>query len=164
MIISVARDGTLKANDKTYRCALGKGGVREDKCEGDDATPVGTFPLRRVYYRRDRINRPHTRLAALPLHENDAWCDDPDYPLYNCKVVTPYPARTEPMWRDDHLYDIVVVLGHNDDPVVPGAGSAIFLHVAAPDYAPTEGCVALAIDDLLDILANADQGTVIEVS
>ena len=164
MIITVSRDGTLEANGKTYTCALGKGGVKEDKKEGDGATPVGRFPLRRIYYREDRVELPRIRLPHLPLSPDDAWCDDPDYPLYNTKVVTPYPARTEPLWRDDHLYDVLVVLGHNDDPVVPGAGSAIFLHVAAPDYAPTEGCVALALEDLMEVLAAAERSSEIEIS
>lgn len=163
MLISVDRSGSLHADGVTYRCALGRGGVRADKTEGDGATPVGTFPLRRVYYRADRLARPATNLPVVPIAEDDAWCDDPEYPLYNCKVVTPYPARTEPMWRDDHLYDVLVVLGHNDAPVVPGAGSAIFLHVAADDYAPTEGCVALALDDLLAVLRAVDRGSVLAV-
>jgi L,D-peptidoglycan transpeptidase YkuD (ErfK/YbiS/YcfS/YnhG family) len=145
------------------RCALGKGGVRSDKQEGDGATPVGRFPLRRVYFRPDRVATPVTRLPVIQLFPDDAWCDDPDYPLYNSKVITPYPARTEPLWREDGLYDVIVVLGHNDAPVVPGAGSAIFLHVAAPDYSPTEGCVAVALPDLLDILREARKGAEIEI-
>ena len=163
MQIKVNRDGHLHAGSGTYRCALGKGGVKSDKREGDGATPVGAFPLRRVLYRADRLEKPETVLPTLPIHENDAWCDDPAYPLYNTKATLPYPARTEPLWRNDHLYDVLVVLGHNDNPVVFGAGSAIFLHVAAPDYAPTEGCVALALDDLLSVLNDADRGSVLVV-
>jgi L,D-peptidoglycan transpeptidase YkuD (ErfK/YbiS/YcfS/YnhG family) len=142
---------------------LGKGGVRADKQEGDGATPVGRFPLRRVYFRPDRVATPVTRLPVIQLFPDDAWCDDPDYPLYNSKVITPYPARTEPLWREDGLYDVIVVLGHNDSPAVPGAGSAIFLHVAAPDYSATEGCVAVALPDLLDILRQARKGDEIEI-
>jgi L,D-peptidoglycan transpeptidase YkuD (ErfK/YbiS/YcfS/YnhG family) len=164
MLLSVDHSGWLHAEGETYKCALGRGGVRADKKEGDGATPIGTFPLRRVYYRVDRISRPATNLPVIPIAEDDAWCDDPDYPLYNTKVVTPYPARTEPLWRDDHLYDVLVVLGHNDAPVVPGAGSAIFLHVAADDYAPTEGCVALALDDLLAVLRLVDRSSVLAVA
>jgi L,D-peptidoglycan transpeptidase YkuD (ErfK/YbiS/YcfS/YnhG family) len=159
----VDRDGWLSWDGNRVRCALGKGGVREDKQEGDGATPVGRFPLRRVYFRADRVDSPATRLPLIRLFPDDAWCDDPDYPTYNSKVVRPYPARTETLWRDDHLYDVIVVLGHNDAPVVPGAGSAIFLHVAAPDYAPTEGCVAVALPDLLALLREARKGAEIEI-
>ncbi len=137
--------------------------MREDKREGDGATPVGRFPLRRVYFRPDRVSSPATRLPIIQLFPDDAWCDDPDYPTYNSKVNTPYPARTETLWREDHLYDVIVVLGHNDSPAVPGAGSAIFLHVAAPGYSPTEGCVAVAVEDLLAILKDARKGDEIEV-
>ena len=80
---------------------------------------MGRFKLRRVYFRPDRLATPTTRLPVIQLFPDDAWCDDPDYPTYNSKVITPYPARTETLWRDDHLYDIIVVLGHNDAPVVP---------------------------------------------
>ncbi|MFN3230625.1 MAG: L,D-transpeptidase [Alphaproteobacteria bacterium] len=157
MDIVVTGDGWLQWGDTQVRCALGKGGLSLNKKEGDGTTPVGTFPLRRLLFREDRLERPKTRLPTLAIDEHDAWCDDPDYPLYNTKVATPYPARTEPLWREDHLYDLIVVLGHNDDPVVPGAGSAIFLHVAKPGYEPTEGCVALDIDDLLTLLAETSR-------
>ena len=160
---TVERDGWLSWDGRRVRCALGKGGVRADKTEADGATPVGRFPLRRVYFRSDRLETPTTRLPIIQLFPDDAWCDDPDYPTYNSKVITPYPARTEPLWRDDHLYDIIVVLGHNDAPVVPGAGSAIFLHVARPSYSPTAGCVALARADLVELLTLLTPGDTITI-
>lgn len=135
------------------RCSLGRSGVRENKWEGDGATPVGWFPLRRVLYRPDRLAAPpETRLPVVALHPDDGWCDDPADALYNRPVHLPYPGGHERLWRDDHIYDVIVVLGHNDSPPIPGRGSAIFLHVARPDGKPTEGCVALRLDDLLDVL------------
>jgi L,D-peptidoglycan transpeptidase YkuD (ErfK/YbiS/YcfS/YnhG family) len=136
-----------------YRCALGRAGVRRDKREGDCATPAGRFPLRRVLYRPDRIDRPTTALPVAALSANDGWCDDPQDPNYNRQVRLPYAARHEHLWRSDGLYDVIVISGYNDDPVVPGMGSAIFLHVARADLGPTEGCVAVALPDLLEILA-----------
>jgi L,D-peptidoglycan transpeptidase YkuD (ErfK/YbiS/YcfS/YnhG family) len=150
--ITVSPQGWVDWGDGRVACALGHGGVRTDKREGDGATPVGSFRLRRVLYRPDRVARPTTALDCTPIAAEDGWCDDPADPLYNRPVTLPYPARTERMWRDDGLYDIVVVLAHNDDPPVPGLGSAVFLHVARPGYAPTEGCVALALPDLLRLL------------
>jgi L,D-peptidoglycan transpeptidase YkuD (ErfK/YbiS/YcfS/YnhG family) len=135
-----------------YRCVLGRGGVRRDKREGDGATPAGCFVFRRVLYRADRLPPPLTRLPVAPIASDDGWCDDPADPLYNQPVKLPYPARHERMWRDDSLYDVVVVIGHNDDPVRTGLGSAVFLHLARADFGPTEGCVALALPDLLDVL------------
>jgi hypothetical protein len=94
--------------------------------------------------------------AAAP---QDGWCDDPAAAAYNRPVRLPYAASAERLWREDGIYDLIVPLGYNDDPVVPGAGSAIFLHVAHPDYAPTEGCVALAPADLMRVLGSADTGS-----
>lgn len=149
----VCPPGRLAWRGRRFACALGSGGVRADKREGDGATPCGRFPLRRVLYRADRLAPPPTALAVAPLTARDGWCDDPADPLYNRLVRLPHGGRHEALWRADHLYDVIVVIGHNDAPVVPGLGSAIFLHIARPDYAPTAGCVALARDDLLTILA-----------
>ena len=150
-------------HEVTWGCAIGRGGVRRDKREGDGATPAGTWPLRRVFYRSDRGVAPETLLPILVIGENDGWCDDPDDRHYNRPVVLPYAARYERLWRDDAIYDIVVILGHNDEPPVPGKGSAIFLHVARPDYGPTEGCVALAEPDLRHFLRHADTATSLRV-
>ena len=161
--VLVRADQTLTWRGKTYRCALGPAGITTAKREGDKATPAGIFPLRRALYRADRLTKPQTVLPLAAIALDDGWCDDPGDPSYNRAVTLPYPARHERLWRDDALYDAVVVIGHNDDPVRPGAGSAIFLHVAKPDYAPTEGCVALAKEDLLTVLADLDTDTMIEI-
>jgi len=164
MEIRVTGDGRLACKGRSYRCALGRGGVRADKREGDGASPEGVFPLRRVLYRADRLEAPKTGLAVARIGRDDGWCDDPADPMYNRPVRLPHAASHERMWREDGLYDVVVVLGHNDDPPVPGAGSAIFVHVARPDYGPTEGCVALALDDLLEVLAACAPGDTIRTT
>lgn len=153
--ILVTPDGILQFGGLRFRCALGKGGVRPeaDKREGDGATPLGRYPIRQVFYRADRLAPPETRLPLQALTRQDGWCDDPADPAYNRFVTLPYAASHEKLWREDHVYDVIAVLGHNDDPPVPGLGSAIFLHVARPDYSGTEGCVALALPDLLALLA-----------
>jgi L,D-peptidoglycan transpeptidase YkuD (ErfK/YbiS/YcfS/YnhG family) len=147
------------------RCVLGKGGVRpaSDKREGDGASPLGAWPIRRALWRADRGPRPETDVPIEPILPDDGWCDAPDHPAYNTPVVHPFEASAERMWREDGLYDIVVVLGHNDDPVVPGAGSAIFLHCASPDWRPTEGCVAIAEGDLRALLAVAQVGDLVAI-
>jgi L,D-peptidoglycan transpeptidase YkuD (ErfK/YbiS/YcfS/YnhG family) len=145
--------GLLTMQSETFRAALGRGGVRAAKHEGDGATPAAALPLRRVLYRADRLAAPQCAVAVQPLKPDDGWCDDPADAAYNRPVRLPFGASAEALWRDDAVYDIIGVLGWNDDPVLPGRGSAIFLHIARPDYAPTEGCVALAPEDLRRVLA-----------
>ena len=137
---------------RRWRCTVGEGGIREDKVEGDAATPAGEYPLRRIYFRNDRLVLPKVRLPARPIAEHDGWCDDPQSPTYNRLVHTPNEWSHEKMWREDGLYDLVVVVGYNDDPPEGEWGSAIFLHVAREDYAPTRGCVAFSQADLLELV------------
>lgn len=144
--------GWLTAGPRRFRCALGRGGIRADKSEGDGGTPVGHLPMRYVLFRADRLSPPATGLPCRPLRPDDGWCDDPADTAYNRPVTRPYPGRHEALWRDDAVYDLLAVLGWNDDPVRAGAGSAIFLHLAKPGYPPTEGCVALALADCLAVL------------
>ena len=143
----------LRLPPLTLRCAVGRAGLRADKQEGDEATPLGLLPLRRVLYRADRLARPSAAVPIEPLAPADGWCDDSSSHEYNCRVRLPFGNGHEALWRDDAIYDVIGVLGWNDAPIVRGRGSAIFLHVARPDYAPTEGCVALALPDLLACLA-----------
>jgi L,D-peptidoglycan transpeptidase YkuD (ErfK/YbiS/YcfS/YnhG family) len=147
-------DGRLTWRGQTVRCALGKGGARIEKEEGDGATPAGLLPIRRVLYRADRVPPPRCAFPIEPIAATDGWCDEPSHRDYNRSVTLPFDARHEELWRRDEVYDVIAVLGWNDQPVVKGRGSAIFLHVARPDFAPTEGCVALALPDLSRLLAN----------
>jgi len=158
-------EGRLSFAGQEVRCALGRSGViaAERKREGDGASPIGVWPLVRVLYRADRGRAPITGAPLAAMAPDDGWCDAPDDPAYNRPVRLPYPASCERMWRDDEVYDIVCVLGHNDPPR-PWLGSAIFLHCARPDYRPTEGCIALARPDLEALLALAGPGAVIEIA
>jgi L,D-peptidoglycan transpeptidase YkuD (ErfK/YbiS/YcfS/YnhG family) len=154
MRATVTATGILTLGTETFRAALGRGGVRADKHEGDGATPPGLLPLRNLLYRPDRGTTPICAVPVEPIAPQDGWCDDPTHPAYNQRVRLPIEATAETLWRDDDVYDIIGVLGWNDAPVRPGLGSAIFLHIARPDFAPTDGCIALAPDDLRRILAN----------
>ena len=134
------------------RAAVGAGGVRSDKKEGDRATPPGMFALPFGMYREDRIHLPNTALPMIPLREVHAWVDDPNDPKYNQLVELPYPSRTERLWRTDGIYDLLVVVGYNMNPTRPGASSAIFLHIARPNFSPTDGCVAVSRSILLKLV------------
>ena len=153
MRATVTRAGSLMIETETFRVALGYGGISSDKREGDGATPTGLLPLREVLFRPDRLSIPGCSVSTRPLTPSDGWCDDPRHPAYNLPVRHPFEASAEALWRDDAVYDIIGILGWNDDPPLPGQGSAIFLHLARFDYAPTEGCIALAREDLVIVLA-----------
>ena len=152
--ITISPSGTLTFAAKFYRCALGKSGIAIDKTEGDGATPAGTFAIRKILYRPDRLIKPQTSLKVEHLKSNDAWNDDPTHNDYNKKVSLPHDGHTERLWREDNLYNIIVVIGFNDKNIKPSKGSAIFLHVAKPNYKNTRGCVALNQVDLLEVITN----------
>lgn len=159
MIVTLDADGAwLDWGAGKRRAAIGPGGIALKRGEGDGITPVGSWPVREVFYRADRVAKPLTMLPVRATTPSDGWCDAPGDANYNRFVTLPYPASAESLWREDHLYDLVLVLGYNDDPVVPGKGSAIFLHMARPDYSATHGCVALAQDDVLGALAQLQPG------
>jgi L,D-peptidoglycan transpeptidase YkuD (ErfK/YbiS/YcfS/YnhG family) len=147
----VTATGVFTVNGQTFRAAIGYGGIKTDKQEGDGATPAGLLPLRHVLYRPDRGLPPQSILPVHPIAPDDGWCDDPTHPDYNRPVKL--PASAEQLWREDGIYDIIGILGWNDQPVRPSRGSAIFLHIARPAYAPTQGCIALAQADLRQVLA-----------
>lgn len=157
--------GVLRWGGRKIRCALGRGGVvpQSSKREGDGGTPIGHWPMRRAFYRPDRLPPPVTGIPLAPITHTLGWGDGPEAEGYNRLVRLPYPASHEKLWREDHVYDLIVVLGYNDDPVVPGKGSAIFLHVAKPDFSPTEGCVAVTREDLIDLLTAVKPGAALVV-
>jgi L,D-peptidoglycan transpeptidase YkuD (ErfK/YbiS/YcfS/YnhG family) len=122
------------------------------KREGDGASPAGPLALLEAYYRADRVRAPKTILPQAPITQHSGWCDAPADRNYNRLVRLPYQGRHEALWREDHLYDIVVVLGYNIAPRKQNGGSAIFLHCARQDFAPTAGCIAVRIRDLYRLL------------
>jgi len=160
----VYQNGVLSWPGGSARAVCGKGGVRADKREGDHASPAGVFPLVSVFYRADRLAAPATALPMAALTPQDGWVDDPADPRYNTLVTLPYSASHEELWREDGLYDLIVVIGYNTAPVVPGKGSAIFLHVARWDFSGTEGCIAVAREVLVPLLGLLGPGSTITIS
>ncbi len=154
--IAVRRNGTILFKGQIYPCAIGRGGFvsPEAKVEGDGGTPMGTYPIRACFYRPDKVQKPKFLLPLYEITPAFGWCDDPKHPEYNRPVVLPFDASHEELWRKDSCYDIIVVIGYNDQPVVPGKGSAIFFHLTdGKQYKPTEGCVAVSQEHMQEILA-----------
>ncbi|MDP1723945.1 MAG: L,D-transpeptidase family protein [Alphaproteobacteria bacterium] len=154
----------LKVGDVTYQCAIGKSGIIENKVEGDEGTPVGRFHLKNLYYRKDKfVEEPQTGLPKIEITQDLGWCDEPTHPEYNRPVTSSFDFSHEKMWREDDLYDLVIEIDHNSDPVVPDKGSAVFIHVAREGYTPTAGCIALKKEDLLEILKMVSRRVILEV-
>jgi L,D-peptidoglycan transpeptidase YkuD (ErfK/YbiS/YcfS/YnhG family) len=163
--IEVYPNNTLAFQEKIYQCSLGRHRIGSDKKEGDGKTPSGVFPLRLVYFRPDKFEGIETGLPTKALDPTMGWSDDVNKSEYNQEVKLPYEGSHEKLWHaDDDLYDLVVVVGYNDNPPVSGKGSAIFMHIARPGYSSTEGCVALSKNDLLEILSGCDKNTVIKIN
>jgi len=157
------RKGLLRFGGFTFPCALGRSGITRFKREGDGATPSGTFELLNIYFRADKGSRPSAHLPLDVIHQSDGWCDDPAHSRYNRPVQLPFSGSHEKMWRQDRLYDIVVVLDCNMHPPIRGKGSAIFFHIAREDYRPTEGCVAIDPMHMRTLLAEVRPGTVMRI-
>ena len=169
VIVRHSSDGTweLRVRGERFPCAVGRAGVARpgEKREGDGMTPAGEFSFRGLYFRADKVDAASLPKAWHPiaLHTDDGWCDESADPQYNRPVKLPYAASHEDLWRSDDVYDLIVPLGYNDDPVVPGRGSAIFFHVALPGYAPTSGCVAVSKEHFLAILRKVQPGDRIRI-
>jgi len=145
------------------RAALGRSGIKALKREGEGATPLGRFPVRQVLYRADRVTRPRTVFPLRAIRADDGWCENPADRNYNRLVKLSPRSRADRLTRDDNLYNLILILGRNDRPRVRGRGSAIFVHLARPGYAPTAGCIALSHHDLLMLLAQLRRGSAIYV-
>ena len=155
--------GVLTYGTLSFPCALGRSGRTALKREGDGATPIGEFALREAFYRADRVGRPRLPLHVAAIQPKDGWCDAVGDRNYNRFVRHPYPQSAEHLWRQDRLYDLVVVLGCNDRPRIAGRGSAIFMHVASPGMKPTEGCVALEPQHLRRLMSALRRGAKIKI-
>jgi L,D-peptidoglycan transpeptidase YkuD (ErfK/YbiS/YcfS/YnhG family) len=155
--------GVLIAGPLALPVALGRSGIRANKREGDGATPRGRFRLLRLWWRTDRALRPRTGLPVRRIAPTDAWCEDPADRRYNRPTRLDRGQRGDRLVRADHLYDLIIELDHNTRPRVAGRGSAVFVHVARPGFAPTAGCVALTHGALYRLLAQLGPRTRIEI-
>ena len=157
---------SLSLGDLTAPCLVGQAGIvgADSKREGDGATPAGAWRLREVLYRPDRVTLPRTALEAEAIRKEHGWCDDPAEAAYNRRVTLPFAGSHEELWRGDHAYDVLIPLGYNDDPPVPGRGSAIFLHCIGDNRDFTEGCVAIALESMMDLLPILEPGSTIRIT
>jgi L,D-peptidoglycan transpeptidase YkuD (ErfK/YbiS/YcfS/YnhG family) len=162
-MIIVKKSGYLKYKKFKFRCALGKGGIKQKGREGDFITPKGKFKLIKIYYRSDRIKKINSTLKTIKIKKNMGWCDDVSSNYYNKQIKISKKIGHEKLHRKDNLYDIIVVLNYNLNPIIKGKGSAIFLHVAKKNYNKTQGCIALKKNDLLSLISKIKKNTQIRI-
>jgi L,D-peptidoglycan transpeptidase YkuD (ErfK/YbiS/YcfS/YnhG family) len=166
-ITVIGSDSRHKLIAENIQCdvAVGCNGLihTDNKHEGDGKTPIGTWPVRCLYYRADRITLPPCSLNTTPITEQMGWCDDPGHASYNRLVDLPFDGSHEAMWREDHAYDIVIPLGYNDDTPEAGRGSAIFFHLLHDDKIETAGCIAIPRDEMLAILPKITPSSVVDI-
>ena len=161
-MIIVKKSGYLKYKKFKFRCALGKGGIKQKEREGDFTTPKGKFKLIKIYYRSDRIKKINSTLKTIKIKKNMGWCDDVSSNYYNKQIKINKKISHEKLYRKDNVYDIVVVLNYNLNPIIKGKGSAIFLHVAKKNYKKTQGCIALKKNELLNLVSKIKRNTQIK--
>jgi len=161
MIIHVPNKNTLIIDDFKLRCCIGKGGIDSNKKEGDYSTPKGLFSLRKLYFRKDRLNIPKCKLYKNVIKKNMAWCDDLNHKKYNEEIKTNNKKLRENLYREDQKYDYIISISHNEKKI-PGRGSAVFIHLTN-NYKPTTGCIALKKKDFEILLKLIDKKTKIKI-
>ena len=162
MILKVKNKDTLLVDDFNFKCSTGKRGLKKSKKEGDKCTPIGLFSLGKIYYRPDRLDKPDTNLKIVPIKKNMGWCDDPKSKYYNREIGLPSKARHEKLYKNDHSYDLLLVINYNTTKTIPYKGSAIFLHLTS-NYKKTNGCIAVRRKDLYIILKLINKNSKIKI-
>ena len=162
-MIIVKKSGYLKYKNFKFRCALGKNGIKKKTKEGDNITPIGIFKIIKIYYRYDKIKNLKTSIKKIKIKKNMGWCDDVSSNYYNKQIKISKKIGHEKLHRKDNLYDIIVVLNYNLNPIIKGKGSAIFLHVAKKNYNKTQGCIALKKNELLYLVSKIKKNTQIRI-
>ena len=158
------RNKLLNCGNYKVKCAVGKRGIKIKKKEGDLITPKGLFKIKRVLYRKDRIGRLNTKLKKTPIKKNMGWCDDPSSKFYNKLINFPFKFNAEKLYKRENIYDIILVLDFNMNPIRKNKGSAIFIHIAKKKFTPTKGCVAIRKNFLKKILSKINKDCKVRIT
>ena len=162
MLTKLKNKDTLKLDDYILQCSIGKNGIKSKKKEGDKCTPKGVFSLGKLYYRADKVKKPTTKISTKIIKKNMGWCDDVTSKFYNKEIKINKNIKHEKLYRNDHVYDYLIVINYNTKKIKPGKGSAIFLHLTK-NYKKTLGCVAVKKKDFLIILKLITKNTRIKI-
>ena len=162
MLIRLKNKDTLKIDEFSFKCCIGKKGLKAKKVEGDLATPKGTYLLKNLYYRSDKFKKIETLLPKIRIKKSMGWCNDPKHRFYNSLIKVRKKIKHEKMYRKDRKYDLVIVIDYNLKKPIPFKGSAIFIHLTH-NYKPTAGCIALSKNDMLVLLKIINKKTKINI-
>ena len=149
----------LYFNKYKIKCAIGKRGITVKKIEGDNKTPAGRFKFKSIFYRKDRVPKIKTILQKIVIRKNMGWCDDVNSNFYNKLIKFPFSKSAEKFWIKDNIYDVIIILNYNMNPILKNKGSAIFLHVARKNYTPTKGCIAISKKDMYFLISKINTKT-----
>ena len=163
-MIIINKSGYLKYKDLKFRCSLGKAGIGKKEKEGDKITPRGTYKIVKIYYRNDRVKKILSNFKLFKIKKNMGWCDDPDSKNYNQLIKIPSKCTYERLFRKENIYDLIIVLNYNMNPVIKNKGSAIFIHVAKKNYKKTAGCIALKKTHLTKLIENINKRTKVVIN
>ena len=163
-MIIVKKSGYLKYKNLRFRCALGKAGIKKKEKEGDNVTPKGIFNIIKMYYRPDKIKNITTDVKKIKIKKNMGWCDDSRSDSYNQQIKLPNKFGHEKLFRNDNLYDLILVLNYNINPTIKYKGSAIFIHIAKNSYKKTKGCIALKKEHLIELISKIKTNTKIKIN
>ncbi len=163
MTIIIKNKDTLLIDEFRFKCCIGKNGVKKNKIEGDLSTPKGNFSLENLFYRKDKVSKPVTKLQTKKIKRNFGWCTDNKSNLYNKKIVNKKNIKHEKLFRKDYKYDLLIVISYNRKKIIKNKGSAIFLHLTK-DYKPTAGCIGLKKKDFLILLKLINKKTKIFIN
>ena len=162
MIIHLKNKYTLQVDGFNFACTIGKNGISKKKIEGDKKTPAGIFEIENLYYRKDRVKKPKTKLKCVEIKKNMGWCDDVKSKNYNKLIVAKKKIRYEKIFRNDNKYDLLIPIKYNFKKRILGKGSCIFIHLTK-DYKPTAGCIALQRNDFLILLKLINKNVKIKI-
>ena len=154
----------LSIADYKVKCAVGKRGIKIKKKEGDLITPKGTFRIKCVFYRKDRVSNLKSKIKKTPIKKNMGWCDDPRSKKYNMLVKLPFNYKAEKLYKSNNTYDVVLVLNYNMNPIKKNKGSAIFIHIAKKNYVATAGCIAIQKKDMKKIIKKIVKKTLVKIN
>jgi len=149
----------LYFNKYKIKCSIGKRGITVKKIEGDNKTPAGRFKFKSIFYRKDRVPKIKTILQKIVIRKNMGWCDDVNSNFYNKLIKFPFSKSAEKFWIKDNIYDVIIILNYNMNPILKNKGSAIFLHVARKNYTPTKGCIAISKKDMYFLISKINTKT-----